>query len=352
MAIDLQTRLQQIAAKSGKPLAEVKNTYNTALASLPPNITGDQARTKYALKIANRDLTGGSKSNAIAFEGVIFGAEEARDMMVGVRKKAIEEYQRDPSGFVNSGQGRMEGTTLILLDNRATFADGKANPFFGKEKPNNFFIRRLKAAIRKPGESTYTPGTIQLRGDQANIPVILGKLVGFRALGDIVNGEFELRSSTVTQFETKQELPAEEQIRILDSTFSNHYKELGECLSYHKSLEGKPDFYERYVITEGAVRYIKFAATPDKSHMVILGDDSLPDDKGVQVWVPNKLRSLINFGRDSIITVIGRTRVGPGWDSKNRVPLPEVEQVSLEAFSLFGRPGLTTIVEEQGPELI
>jgi len=356
MPIDVNSRLQSIATKSGKTIAEIQNLYNTTLSSLPPNITGEQTRAKYALKIVNRDSTGGSKSNAIAFEGVIIGAEEARDVMESVRKSAIAEYSKNPDLATSSGLVRVNSAsgTIEVLDNRQTFPDGKANPNFGKPRPEHFLMRNVIIACRKPGESNWTAGKINLRGDQASLPLVYGKLVHFRALGEIntQTHEYDLRSASVTQFETKQELGTEEVIRILDTAFASRAKELGECLQYHKGLTG-PAFYNRLVVTEGTVRYIKYSSDPTKSHMVILADDSLIGAQdGVQVWVPYKLRSLINFGTGSIITVVGRTRVGPGWDREKRIPLPDVESLSLEAFSLFGRPGLVNIVEDQGPDLL
>ena len=356
MTVDVNSRLQAIATKSGKPIAEVQNAYNTTLASLPPNITGEQARAKYALKIVNRDLTGGSKSQAVAFEGVILGAEDARDIMKSVRENAIAEYQKNPEVAVNSGICKMGSDgTLQVLDNRQTMPDGKPNPNFGKPRPDHYLMRKVIIACRKPGESEWKSGSIVLRGDQANLPLVFGKLVVFRALGDIDSktNEYDLRSASVTQFEIKQEIGTEEVIRIIDTAFAPKYKELGKCQEYHKSLPQGPAFYNRLVVTEGTVSYIKYASDPTKSHMIILKDDSLVGDQdAVQVWVPNRLRSLINFGTGSVITLLARTRTGPGWDRENKVQDTSVERLSLDAFSLFGRPGLVNIVEDQSAELI
>ena len=350
MPIDIQARLQSIATKSGKPIAEVQNTFNTTLASLPPNISGEQTRAKYALKIVNRDLTGGSKSNAAAFEGVIVGADDPRDIMEGVRKSAIAEYQKNPELALSSGSVKMgDDGQLQVLDNRQTFPDGKPNPNFGKPRPDKFFVRNLRIAVRKPGEQEWKAGKLNLRGDQAQIPIVFGKLVSFRALGDldVTSGEFDLRSASVTSFEVKQELPSEEVMRIIDTAFAKYYKELGKCQAYHESLGEGPAFYNRLVVTEGTVSYIKYANDPTKSHMIILKDDSLVGDQdAVQVWVPNKLKSQINFGVGSIISIIGRTRTGPGWDREKQQQDTTVTRLSLEAQSIFGRPGLVNIVED------
>ncbi len=354
---DVNARLQKIAEKSGKPIAEVQNAYNTTLTSLPPNISGEQTRAKYALKIVNRDLTGGSKSNAVAFEGVIIGADEVRDIMESVRQKAIADYQSNPDQAINSGAVKMGADgQLQVLDNRKTFPDGKPNPNFGKPKPEHFYVRNIRLAVRKPGESEWKAGKLNLRGDQAHIPVVFGKLTSFRALGDLdaQTGEYDLRSASVTNFEVKQELPSTEIMRIIDTAFAKYYKELGDCQAYHESLPDGPAFYNRLVVTEGTVSYIKYSSDPAKSHMVIIKDDSLLGDQdAVQVWVPNKLKNQINFGNGSVITIVARTRTGPGWDREKQQKDESVTRLSLEALSIFGRPGLVNVVEDNsGAELI
>jgi|GEM_PF-7102338 len=347
---DLQTRLQHIATQSGKSLIEVQAAFNEALKSIPPGTT-DSKKNSLALKLTHKNLTGGSKSQAISFEAVIFGADRTRDMMESIRKNAITQYSQNPQLAVESGLVRVEGDKIVVLNNLKEF-NGKPNPNYGKPRPEHLHTRDLIIVARKPGEQQWIPGRLQLRGDQCSLAVPIGKFVEFRALGEKVNGQYKLRSSVVTQFTPKSEIPTEEQIRILETAFATNVKELGEGITYHKSLLGKPGFYDRLLIATGVVKYIKFASDPSKNHMVVLSDDSLGKDEGVTVWVPNNLRSLINFGRDSIVTIVGQTSIGAGWDFEKKVPLPNVERLMINAYSIFGQPGLTTIVEEQGPDLL
>ena len=349
IATTTDSSLAKIVAKSGKSMAEVQAAYNLALTQLPPTIK-EHDKSKYALKIVNRDLAVNTRSNATSFEGIIVGVGETRDMMTGIRQKAIEAYQRDQAGSIARGEIRVEGDKIVVLDNRKEI-NGTPNKRFGEPQAEHVYTKDVIIAVRKPGETIFTAGRMQLRGDQCSVSTPLGKLVKFKSLGDLVDGEYKLRSSVQTQFEIAQEVTEEQLKDHIYTAFKSHYKKLGECMAYHKSLVGTPGFWDRYVVTEGTIAYIKFPDSPDKNILVVLQDDSLEGSDGVTVWIPNRLRGMINFGRDSIVTVIGATSIGKGWDREKRVQTDE-ERLMLNGFSIFGVPGLTTIVEEQGSELL
>ena len=342
---NIQESIQQIATKTGKPVTEVQTMYESHLASLPPNISGDVKRQKYAVKLTNRDCGVNTKSPAVQFEGVVIGAGDTRDMMEGIWKKAVEDYQKDQAGTVARKEIAIIDGAVTPLETRATWPDGNANKDFGKPKAKHAYVKDLIMAIRKPGETAFTAGKMRLRGDQCSINVPFGKIAEFKALGEIVNNEYALRSSVTTQFQLKGDTTPDEFMEILDSAFPAHTKELGDCLNYHRSLEGTPGFYDRFVVTEGTVAYIKFPDTPDKNIMIVLNDDSLqaPID-GVTIWLPSKFRELINFGRQSVVTVVAQTREGKVYDRVAKAET-DVPTVSLNGFSIFGRPGLTTLAE-------
>jgi len=344
----LEASLQKISSKSGKPLAEVKASFQSALNSLPPEYTG-QTREKYALKLVNRDLSVNTRSQAIAFEGIIIGIGQQRDFMKGIREAAIQEYRTNREQSLASGSVREEGDKIVVLDNRKEI-NGKPNKNFGKPRPEHMFVKDLIIAVRKPGETAFTPGRLQLRGDQTSVSTPLGKLVSFKALGELQDGEYNLRSSVVTQFEIATEIPFEKIIGHIDQAFKTHFVKLGDCMKYHKSLEGSPQFWNRYVITEGTVAYVKHPTDPSKSILIALQDDSLETTDGVTVWLPNNLRGMLNFGRDSVVTLVAQTMIGKGWNRETQQQTDE-ERIMLNAYSIFGRPGLTTIVDEPGEML-
>ena len=349
---DLTTSLQKISDKSGKPLNVVQDAYDATLKTLSPTIKGDVNRQKYSLKLVNRDLVGNARSPAIAFEGIIIGAGSTRDLMSNIRQQAIEAYNANQAQALASGTVKLIDGKVTPMDNRKEI-NGTPNKRFGEPRPEHAYLREIILAVRMPGEQKFTAGKLTLRGDQCSLGIPMGKLVKFRALGelDTKTGEFSLRSSTTTQFEITQATPTEEVLEIIETAFAAHAKTLGECMAYHKSLQNTPEFWDRYVVTEGTVSYIKFATDPEKNHLIVLDDDTLEAGQSVTVWIPNSLRHLIDFGRDSVVTVVAQTSIGKGWDREKRVQTDE-ERLMLNGFSIFGKPGLTTVVEEQGTDLI
>lgn len=350
---ELQESLQTIAKKSGKTFAEVKQTYEEAHASLPASLSEKQ-KIKYALKKTNAALSVNTRSDAIAFEGIIIGGNPVRDIMKRIRTEAINAYTENAEEAKRSGLVRVEDGDIVVLDNRPTLPDGSDNPKFGKPRPKHMFVRELIVAVKQPSEKSFRAGTLTLWNEKANLKIPRGSLVGFKALGGIneETGEYELRSSKDTAFEIKDaSLPREELVRIIDDAFINHYVELGKCEDHFEEVKGTPKAFNDYVVTEGVLKFNpSFAQKDGANHRIILDDDSLPEgSQPVTCWVPSEQKDQIQFGRGSIVTVIGRLSMKPGWDSKEKKPTEEL-QLQINALAVFGRPGLTTPINSQSDE--
>ncbi len=347
----LQESLTKISKKSGKTLAEVQEAFNNALTTLPPSYSEAQ-KQKYALKIVHKDLLINTKSTAIAYEGIIVGTGRTRDLMKGIRTRAITSYNENPEAAINEGLVKLEGENVIVLDNRKELSPGKPNPKFGQERPKEMLMRECIIAARIPGESKWIPGKISLWNNAAKLSTPVGVLLGFKANGELDNNEYSLRSSVETSFEPKPtNLNPNEIMRIIDTTFEGHYKALGECFEYCKSIQGTPARWDHYVVTEGTIQYINLNDDPTKNHRIVISDDTLGDDtQSVTVWLPNALRHLVDFGRGTIVTIIAQTSINKGYDSKTKQQTDE-DVLALNAFSIFGRPGLKTSPQEDG-ELI
>lgn len=343
-----QENLEKIAQKSGKTLAEVTEAFNKAEKSLPPSIKGEKRRVRTALEIVNKDFSINTKSDAVAYEGIIVGVKRIRDLMEGIRKKALEQYNEDPTKAEQDGLVKLsdDGQSVIVLDNRAE-VNGKPNANLGKPRPEHMYMRECVIAARRPGESDFKTGKITLWNEQAKLTIPILKFVSFSANGGVVNGKLDLRSSVTTSFEIKQDQPTEEIVGIIDDALEDNYKELGELFDYHKSIQGTPAQYESFVVTEGTAQWIN-KSEEGKNHSITLTGSSLEKDApGIKVWIPNELGQLINFGKNSIITVVGYTTLGKGWDKENKCPTDE-EVVQINAYSVIGRPGFTTDGAEQG----
>lgn len=341
----LQESLQVIAKKSGKTLAEVKDEYEKALQTLPSTLS-DAQKIKYALKKTNAVLAVNTRSSAIAYEALIISAEPTRDVMKNIRQAALEYYSKDPVGAKAAGVADVVNGKVVVLDDRRKLPDGSDNPKFGKPRPESILVREAIIAVRSPQEKKFTRGKLTLWNEKTGLSLPRNKLVSFKALGGFnqATGEVELKSGKDTVIEPKIDLPREEVIKIIDDVFVDKYIALGD-------IEDNITKIKDYVLTEGTVKFNPTIASDNEtSHRFVLDDDSLPaEHPPVTVWVPNEQRGSIQFGKGSIVTVIARPAMRPGWDSKTKTKTTEL-QLQLNAIAVFGRPGLTTPINTQDDE--
>lgn len=347
----LQESLQLIANKSGKKIAEVKDAYDVALKTLPPSMKSEKRREATALRIVNRDLAVNTRSSSEAYEGVIVGAKRVRDLMEYSRKIALDAYREDPGKAIADGVVSLseDGNTVNVLDTR-TEVQGKPNKNLGKPRAEHMYMRECIIAARKPGDTEFTAGKIQLWNDQAKLSIPMCKFISFNANGGLneSSGMLELKSSVTTSFNIQEDLPDDEVMSIIDDAFDGNYKTLGELFEFHQSIAGTPAQYESFVVTEGTVQWVNLAQEEGKNHSITVNDTSIPEGgDGVKVWIPAELGHLVNFGKDSIVTIIGYTSLNKKWDSELKQKTDE-DVVQINAYSVFGRPGLTTAGFEQG----
>lgn len=344
----LQERISQIAKKSGKTEAEVKEAFDKALTTIPANVKKQIRREKFALMIVNRDLDVNTKSTAEAYEGIIVGARKVRDLMERPRDKAMQAYEDNPSQAIADGLVKVEDNKVIVLDNRPE-TNGAPNKKFGQPRPETMFLRDLIIAARKPGEETWTIGRMQLWNQQAKIALPVLKKVIFKANGEIENSEYALRSSVDTIFELSKETTDDEIIGILDEWPDAYLKELGELFPWHTEMKDKPEKWDSYVVTEGTVTWIQEF---ENSTKVVITDDSLAGDElhsdGITVWVnKDALGSLVNFGKGSFVTVVASTSDGEHYDREAKAKDGKAI-VQLNALSIIARPGLSSSLVDDG----
>ena len=345
----LQASLELIAKKSGKTLAEVQTAYGVALKSLPASIKAEVRKQQTALLIVNRDLAVNTRSTAVVYEGVIVGAKRVRDLMEGVRTRALEAYNKDPQKALDEQLVKLsdDGQTVIVLDNR-TESNGQPNKKLGQPRPEHMFMRECFIAARKPGETDFSVGKISLWNQQAKLTIPILKNVEFKANGGIEDGKLNLRSGVDTIFEIKSE-NNDDVMNIIDNSFtSEEYKTLAELFDYHKSIQASPERFDKFIVTEGTVDWINISDDNTKNHSITLNSNELPEgSRGIKVWIPNELGNLLTFGRGSIVSVIGYTSMGKGWNSELKQQTNE-EVVQINAYGIIGRPGLTTQGIDQG----
>jgi hypothetical protein len=348
----LDDRLAKIAEKSGKPIADVKKAYDAALEAVPKNVKSDNRRQNMAVLIVNKDFLINTKSTALAYEGIIIGAEKTRDLMKFKRDAAFKAYDDDPQAALDNGVVAVEGENVIPLDTREEVY-GKKNAKFGQPLKKEMLLRELHIVARKPGETEWVKGTMNLWNEQTKLVIPTLKLVSFKANGELKDDAYDLRSSVDTQFEiSENELSADEIVSVIDDKFQDDFRTLKECWEYHNEIKNdKAKYWSSLVVTEGAVTWIQEF---DKSIKVVLTDDSLNDlefhERGITCWLPKDLKGLIDFGKKSIVTIIARTNEGNYYDSEKGHQTDD-KILQLNAFSLIGRPGLTTEPIQEGESI-
>jgi hypothetical protein len=347
----LEDRLKRISEKSGKTLEEVRTAYNAALESVPATMKVEKRRIDMAVLITNKNLLVNTKSTALAYEGIIIGAERLRDQNEYKWKTALEEYERDPQNALDTNIVKVEGDKVIALDTRDEVG-GQPNKKKGQPIKDHLYMRELHVVARKAGETDFTKGSITLWNDQAKLVIPTMKLVSFLANGEIKDGVANLRSSVDTQFSIDKELTDEEIVSVIDDKYQNDFRTLAECWEYHNQIkDDKKAYWSSMVVTEGAVTWIQEF---EKSMKIVITDDSLNEipfhERGVTCWLPIEQKKSVNFAKGSIITVVGRTGEGNYYDSEKQAQTQD-KILQMNAFSIIGRPGLVIESAQEGESI-
>ncbi len=330
--------IKKLSERSGMSVEEVRKEFQTKLTSLPATIPTAK-REKRALQILNASF-GGGKSNAVAFSFVIVGCSEARDMNAGKKQAAIEASSKDLELAKSQGLVKVEDNNVIVLDALKTFKNGKENNNFGKPL-KEAWIRNAIVAAKKPTDVEYIGTTLQLRDEFAKSEALMNKIITTRLLGDLKDGL--KTSNAATTLTPEREASGDELQVITEQAFETNLKDLEESFDYVKELKGKPGFYDRYVVTEGTVAYIKKATDPSKSHFMLIKDISTAD--AVSCFVPFQLGGMLDIGRDSLLTIIAQPNVGKKWDVENKRQTDE-DTLQLNVMGIQHVPGMTNPIQE------
>ncbi len=339
-----KTKLEAWAGKSGQSLEDLEAKYKDIFATLPSSVPEAQ-KDKRTLQLLKSEIQSNLRSPAMAFRGIIVGADEPRDMMQAIKAKVVEEYQSDPQGVIDSKKARLDEETneLVLTDSRKEI-NGKPNQRYGQDQPATLYVRRVIMAVKKAGDDNWTSGKIQLRGDIAKTELPYFQECEFRALGDVSGDFYDLRSSSVTTF---RPLETSENIHeIVSNAFADKFMPLGEIdIDYHESNRGN---YEAFVVTEGTVDVLRrIESEKASSDLLVLNDETLSlDADSVTCWVPKNLRGHTNFGKGSVVTVFARTQLAKKYDREAKQQTDE-DMIALNALGVFPVPGLATPADEE-----
>jgi hypothetical protein len=361
--------LRQWAQKTETDFEVLKRKFEEYLA-LQPTTLPAQERERRARQTLYKELRGMLVSPARPQIGIFIGADAVFDMTARIRQECERRIAEDPFAAVRDGYAvavdsngfevdpSTPGARLVPADPRPTL--GNVTNRFYRHVLQPAYIRRLYGIGGAKGTpiDQWKPFVYTARSESrfTGKRVVLKKHAGidelpnfltvyeFNALVRELNPVIQYASSATTTFkEFKPGLSDRDIWNLLDKALNPWYVVLGDIKKWHEDHAEDP---ARILVTEGTVEMDpRISEDSNRSHLVALYDESLGfgDIDRVPVWVPYELKSLLNFGRDSRVVVIGRTALGPGYDPTTRQPTQERTRVMINAFGIFARPEQKTL---------
>ena len=342
MSPETASRIKQWATRTGKSEDELKakywELYNSAKTKNPdmdPKLLDARSRaTTYAL------LRGELSTRAQPAIGILIAADAPRNIGDIQRRQilAMDKAKALSLGLLNPAG--------IPLDIRKDVG-GRVNPNFGKPI-QDIWLRNcygVFAPIVESKQWTAKVTRITLSRDIARAPVLLGvplkTRLNFQDL-DPNATSFRANGSTSTRWEPTGETTNVHD--MIDKFFGAYYIPLADLAVYHE--KNKTDKV-RFVVTEGNVATVNRTpmrhpagreTDPDIYFMMISDEADTFDTQPTSIFVPEHLLPQLDFGPSSRVTVMGRSRLVPGYDRELRKPLPDQPRVALDAWSVYCRP--------------
>tara|TARA_B110000305_G_C19449125_1_gene646692 strand:- start:1154 stop:2362 length:1209 start_codon:yes stop_codon:yes gene_type:complete len=349
------------------------------------------------LRMMKTDTTGKTEKKGFGDDafGFFISLEEPRDMMAYNRKRAIDEWNRDPynahaTGLVATAEKNTEGkyavsryydgeeqtrilsklsdgaeyledgSIVIPLDSQQRYQNGDENKNYGKPLAKEL-LRRSGVFVGKVGDDTdyglyyfsyknkggveFAPSTFEW----LHMTVIKdsnrhGFIYGYsmKTIGSLLmnseqdpEGDVFRDVSSINLFDKASELASENiaSLTMLDAK--------------HLELRDRPSV-ERFVITMGTVCNMNMTPTSNGNRIINLTDlnaDFDYDTDGMTTcWVPEHIN--IDFGIGSEVVVIGRTSQREGDDGY------EPATINLSGLYVTERKGqVEEIGEAKGEDL-
>ena len=246
------------------------------------------------------------RSPAKFYEGMVIRVASPFDVLRSMHNAAQLIYEKDPHNAIAEGWTDENGNAL---DNRRQYSTGRDNPDFGKKLPPTRFIQNVMGVAKSSDMQAPMVFSMVLSdriAGQINVPVF--QTVKFRAnlaKKQPTDGTLALNEYSGLRFMPSEieGFPGPE--TIIDQFFEDHKSAIEDLEIWHNDHAQDP---KRFVIVTGDVDDVdsRANATTGNSRIVLLDDSG---DVEVTVWIPEHLRSLIDFGPGSRVIVDGRTAI-------------------------------------------
>lgn len=328
------SKLEEWAAKSGKPVQELKDDFQRIFSTIEGKT--EQIKLRKALRILKSGFESSMNSPAVSYKVIVFGKTGANDAVKKRRKDIMEKFKSNPSELITKGEVlQNKDGSLTLIDIRKE-VNGKENYFYMKPIPDHSWLANCTAVAMKPGEDqTWLPANIVLRGDMA-----LGDVPRFKEMEIRLNGQFSsqqgrynLSSAKPTNFDTiVREVSSTEVVEIFDKIYGDNFVLAKDLESYHRDNASNQS---RFVVTEGTVNG---TYKGDERSILTLGDESLDLGETITCFVDASGAGMLDgLEEKDIVTVMGRSGTTKKYDWKKKERTDE-EVVCLNLYGIFIRP--------------
>ena len=357
----MEEEIKIAAEKLGISVTDATTKFNEIALSGGVEATSDIALALWR-SYASQQLRNKSKPQRNNGAGQAFGffmsLEEPRDNNAYIRKKALEEYKRDPynahqEGFVAiaelSDDGKSysisrnyngeidtktamklpsyaetleDGSIIIALDNRKHFQSGADNKMYGKAlrpvmQTKGLFVGKVgndeeyKLYNFSYKNSDFAPNTFTW----LHMPVMVSDFVEDTLYGftdKTLNG---LTLNDDPEAEIYRNVQHIDMVATMTNLAINNVTELSLLDAKHIEMRDSPAS-RRFIITDGTVCNINMTPTGNGNRIMYLSDlnaDFDYDNEGMTTcWMPSNID--INFGIGSSVIVVGRTSQREGDD--------------------------------------
>lgn len=327
----MSSMFEEYAEKLGRPKEYFEQLYQQFLAELKKfHPEEDEEKLKIKAKfLVYRQVKAELRSPAIAFEGIVIGYSDLRDITAAQRNQALEMYRLDPIKAIQEGWTDEHGTPL---DNRPTLPNGRENPFYGKPLQPVFVRESFIIGKHYGKDEAMRLIIVQQIGERARMKPPLFKYVTFRANErSVTPNRIIARAGSPTRFDV---LPKQVDIASLLRDAPENFKVpmLADLMQWHNA---HADDRFRVCVIEGDVVQVRNEPSSIGNKMIVIEDESIMgiENEGITVWVPGDFE--LDFGPGSHVFVVGRTAVGPGWNPETRSLDSNIQRVMVNAFGVF-----------------
>ena len=295
---------------------EIRKEYDKFLVDTRANCDGDEAAIiARALKRTMLYFKKQLRSPAVMFQGIILAAGQARDLISKQRDQAIASYKADPDAAIRNGVVSVEGEVITPLDSRPTWANGKANPSFGKPLPEHSWLRTVYGVGAVDGETPrfFIMNLNGERGKDMEIP--LHTPVEFKAVNktEATDTHMKMNASAYTTFEPWADSTMPGVMDVINTFCKDNVVDINNLEDWHKSNETN---FNRFCIVKGDILTLNPEPTSFGSYVMSLDSDDW-ESEPTMCWVDGAV-NIDNLAEADEVVVFGSTSKGIDSDGNPR----------------------------------